>query len=221
MTRRAAAIAGLAELAPGRVAVGVGTGFTGRMVLGQRPVRWSEVAEYVRVLRAFLRGESVEWEGSMLRMLQPPGFGARRPVEVPVLIGANGPRGLAVADEVGDGVLSARVPQPVSAGGPAAWRSVVVFGTVLDEGEDATSPRAQAAAAHAVAVKYHTLYERGGPDQVDQLPGGGPGGERSRRSVPHPYRAGHEHVTTTSTSRLQRNDGLASRRGRRRRLRVR
>jgi 5,10-methylenetetrahydromethanopterin reductase len=50
---------------------------------------------------------------------------------------------------------------------------VVVFGTVLDEGEDATSPRAQAAAAHAVAVKYHTLYERGGPDQVDQLPGGG------------------------------------------------
>ena len=33
----AAATAGLAELAPGRVALGIGTGFTGRLVLGQPP----------------------------------------------------------------------------------------------------------------------------------------------------------------------------------------
>src|SRR5438270_7640310 len=53
----AAAIAGLAELAPGRVVVAVGAGFTGRMVMGQRPMRWADVATYIRTLRALLRGE--------------------------------------------------------------------------------------------------------------------------------------------------------------------
>src|SRR3954471_2323900 len=53
----AAAIAGLAELAPGRVAVAVGAGFTGRMVMGQRPMRWADVGTYIRTLRALLRGE--------------------------------------------------------------------------------------------------------------------------------------------------------------------
>src|SRR6476646_6798259 len=37
----AAAIATLAEQAPGRVAVAIGSGFTGRMVLGQRPMKWA------------------------------------------------------------------------------------------------------------------------------------------------------------------------------------
>ena len=34
----AAAIATLAQLAPGRTAIGIGTGFTGRLALGQRPL---------------------------------------------------------------------------------------------------------------------------------------------------------------------------------------
>jgi alkanesulfonate monooxygenase SsuD/methylene tetrahydromethanopterin reductase-like flavin-dependent oxidoreductase (luciferase family) len=38
----AAAIATLAELAPGRVAVAVGSGFTGRHMLGLRPMPWAE-----------------------------------------------------------------------------------------------------------------------------------------------------------------------------------
>jgi 5,10-methylenetetrahydromethanopterin reductase len=54
----AAAIAALAELAPGRVAVAVGAGFTGRSALGQRPMRWSDVAGYVRVLRELLRARN-------------------------------------------------------------------------------------------------------------------------------------------------------------------
>src|SRR5581483_4490954 len=39
----AAAIATLAQLAPGRVVVGVGAGFTGRVALGQRPLAWAGV----------------------------------------------------------------------------------------------------------------------------------------------------------------------------------
>src|SRR3954468_22870560 len=53
----AAAIASLAALAPGRVAVAVGAGFTGRYTLGHRAMRWADVRTYVTVLRALLRGE--------------------------------------------------------------------------------------------------------------------------------------------------------------------
>jgi 5,10-methylenetetrahydromethanopterin reductase len=167
----AAAIATLADQAPGRVAVAIGSGFTGRMVLGQRPMAWADVADYVRALRALLRGDDVEWDGSMLRMLQPNGFGASRPVDVPILIGADGPKGLAVAAELGDGVFSAGVPQAGAAGMPS-WRALLVFGTVLDDGEDADSSRAVAAAGPALAVVFHAVYERGGADAVDAFPGG-------------------------------------------------
>lgn len=165
----AAAVIALEAWAPGRVAVAVGAGFTGRMVLGQRPMRWRDVAAYVRALRSLLRGEEAIVEGAVVRLLHDPTCGAPRPVEVPILIGADGPKGLAVADELGDGVFSAAVPQP---GATSAWRALLTFGTVLEPGEELTSPRARAAFGPGVAVAYHALYERGGAAAVDALPGG-------------------------------------------------
>ncbi|WAC90659.1 LLM class flavin-dependent oxidoreductase [Mycobacterium sp. Aquia_213] len=167
----AAAIAELESQAPGRVAVAVGSGFTGRMSLGQRAMPWRQVAEYVRCLRALLAGEAAEWEGTKIRMLQLPGFGAKRPITVPILIGADGPKGLAVAAELGDGVFSAAVPQ-ADAAKISDWRALLCFGTVLDEGEGLTSPRAIDAAGPAAVVVYHAMYERGGAAAVDALPGG-------------------------------------------------
>lgn len=161
----AAAIATLADLAPGRVAVAIGSGFTGRMTLGQRPLRWAYVREYISAIRALLRGDEVGWEGSTIRMLQPPGHGAARPLDVPILVGADGPKGEAVARELGDGVFSTT---------PRAgfeWAAVLQFGTVLDDGETADSERAMAAAGHAVAVVFHALYERRNP-LLEALPGG-------------------------------------------------
>ncbi len=106
----AAAIATLSGLAPGRVAAAVGAGFTGRMTLGKRGMKWGEVAAYVRVLRALLRGEEAVWDGAVIRMLHPAGFAPPRPVDdVPVLIAADGPKGQAVARELGDGVMYAAV----------------------------------------------------------------------------------------------------------------
>src|SRR4051812_17072482 len=142
----AAAIAELVYQAPGRVVVGVGTGFTGRLAMGQRPMSWRRVAEYVRCLRTLLAGETAEWDGAKIRMLQLPGCGAERPIDVPILIGADGPKGLAVAAELGDGVFSAGMPQPDAPGLPQ-WRALLSFGTVLDDGETLTSPRAIDAAA--------------------------------------------------------------------------
>lgn len=167
----AAAIAELVHQAPGRVAVAVGSGFTGRFTLGKRPMPWRDVADYVRCLKALLAGETSEWEGAKIRMLQLPGFGAPRPVDAPILIGADGPKGLAVAAELGDGVFSAAVPQP-DAVKVADWRALLSFGTVLDEREQLTSARVVDAAGPAAVVMYHAAYERGGATAVDGLPGG-------------------------------------------------
>lgn len=165
----AAAIATLAALAPGRVAVAVGAGFTGRYVLGQRAMRWVDVAAYVQALRSLLAGEAATWEGAEVQMLHLEGFGAARPLEVPFLVGVGGPKGLAVAEAVGAGVFCGGTVTP------GAERfddvSLLAFGTVLEPGEDVGSERVRAAAGHAVAVTYHAVYERGG-DRVDAFPGG-------------------------------------------------
>lgn len=166
----AAAIATLADLAPGRVAVAVGAGFTGRMVLGQRPMRWTDVERYVSTLRLLLRGEPAEWEGKWSRMLHPDGFGAARPLEVPILIGADGPKGFAVAAKLGDGVFSAGAWNPD--GAVKDWCALLQFGTVFEDGESSDSPRVRDAAGAAVAVVYHAMYERGGAEAVKGLPGG-------------------------------------------------
>ena len=152
----AAAIATLAGLAgAARVVVGVGAGFTGRMAMGQRAMRWRDVAAYVRTLRGLLRGEQVPWEGKPIQMLHPPDFAPARPLEVPFLIAAGGQKGLAVAREVGDGVFSSR---PYSGW---AWNIVLLAGTVLEDGEDPDTTRPLAAAGHGAAVRLHAGAEHG------------------------------------------------------------
>ena len=182
----AAAIAELASQAPGRVAVALGSGFTGRFTLGKRPMPWRQVADYVRCLKALLAGETAEWEGAKVRMMHSSGFGAQRPIDVPILIGADGPKGLAVAAELGDGVFSAAVPQP-DATDVADWRALLAFGTVLDEGEDLTSARVIDAAGPSAVVFYHAAYERGGAAMVDALPGG-PGWREAIEAYPEDER---------------------------------
>lgn len=167
----AAAIAELAAQAPGRVAVAIGAGFTGRLTLGERPMSWREVADYIRCLRALLAGETAEWHGAVLRMMQLPGFGAARPVGVPILVAGEGPKGSAVAAELGDGLFSVTTPK-LGIAAAKGWRAMLSFGTVLGPGEEVTSPRAVKAVAAGVILHYHATYRRLGPAAVDALPGG-------------------------------------------------
>src|ERR1700759_4751512 len=104
-------------------------------------------------------------------MRQLPCFGAKRPIDVQILTGADGPKGLAVAAELGDGVFSAAVPQP-DAVRVADWRAPLAFGTVVGGGGQLTSARVAHAAAPGAVVMYHAAYERGGAALVDALPGG-------------------------------------------------
>ncbi|MCC7365787.1 MAG: LLM class flavin-dependent oxidoreductase [Dehalococcoidia bacterium] len=166
----AAAIATLAELAPGRVEVAIGSGFTGRMTFGQKPLPWAFVREYVSTLQALLRGEAAPWEGRLIQMMHPPGFGAARPLDVPIIIGAGGPKGAQAAVDLGAAGVFVTGPRAgiTDRGLPRAV--VLSYGTVLGEGEDAGSERVLAAAGHGGAVALHGMYERGG--DVTRYPGG-------------------------------------------------
>jgi 5,10-methylenetetrahydromethanopterin reductase len=164
---QASAIATLEQLAPGRVAVAIGVGFTARFALGQRPLRWPSVETYIRQLRGLLRGETVSVDGAAVRMLHPAGYAPQFPINVPIVVAANHVKGLRVAREVGDGVMCFPRAQP---GFP--WCALIVLGTVLDEGEPADSPRAFASAGPALTVGYHNIYESRGAAAVDRFPGG-------------------------------------------------
>src|SRR5215210_5039849 len=140
----AAGTAALAALAPGRVAVAFGTGFTGRRAMGYGQIKWSFMEAYIETFKGLLRGETVEWEGARMRMLHPDGHAASRPVEVPVLIGALGPKGHAVAKQLADGLFTVGVVPDFA--DEFSWVPYLCYGTVLAEGEDLKSERVRAAA---------------------------------------------------------------------------
>jgi 5,10-methylenetetrahydromethanopterin reductase len=166
----AAATATLAALAPGRVAIAFGTGFTGRRAMGYGAITWAFMDSYIRAYRGLLRGEVIEWEGAQMQMLHPDGHAPARPVDVPILVGALGPKGHKVARELGDGLyVTLQLPEFMS---EYSWVPYLAWGTVLDEGEAFNSEHARVAGGPGWALAYHGAYEFGGPDAVRELPGG-------------------------------------------------
>jgi 5,10-methylenetetrahydromethanopterin reductase len=166
----AAATATLAALAPGRVSIAFGTGFTGRRAMGYRAITWAYMESYIRTYRGLLQGEVVEWEGAQMQMLHPDGHAPARPVDVPILVGALGPKGHKVAKELGDGLyVTLQLPPFIN---EYSWVPNLVWGTVLDEGEATDSEHARLAAGPGWALAYHGAYEFGGPAAVHNLPGG-------------------------------------------------
>jgi 5,10-methylenetetrahydromethanopterin reductase len=166
----AAATAALAALAPGRVAVGFGTGFSGRRAMGYRGIKWAFMSEYIRAYQGLLRGEVVEWEGAKMQMLHPAGHAPARPIDVPILISALGPMGAEVTRELGAGLYATlQLPDFARDFDEVAY---LFWGTVLDEGEDPTSERVRLAGGPGTALSWHGAYEFGGQAAVAELPGG-------------------------------------------------
>jgi 5,10-methylenetetrahydromethanopterin reductase len=84
---------------------------------------------------------------------------------VPILLSAEGPKGLEIARRVADGVISFGRARP-----GLAWNAVLLHGTVLPDGPVDRDHLLAAAGAGAGAA-YHITYAGGG-DAVDGLPGG-------------------------------------------------
>jgi 5,10-methylenetetrahydromethanopterin reductase len=160
----ASAVATLATLAPGRVDVVVGAGFTSQAMIGQKPARWAEVEEYVRALRALLRGDEVEWQGAILRLIPSRSSGVRLPADVPIWIAAHGPKGYAVGERVGDGILT-NLGHGSSNAISAHERVVAQFNaTVVDPGESLRDDRVVEACGPAAALHLHLGAEGAAAD---------------------------------------------------------
>ncbi len=101
----ASAIATINELSGGRAVLGIGAGdkFTLEKIGVERSKPLKAVREAVEIIRKLLSGESVEFEGEVFKFI-----GAKLTFSsgnVPIYIGAQGPKMLRLASEIGDGVI--------------------------------------------------------------------------------------------------------------------
>lgn len=105
VTRHVSVLASLAqtveELAPGRLRIMVGSGYSAVKTIGQRAATLQDMRDSVVTLRRLLSGETVSLDGFDARL---PYASGRR---IPILIAATGPRTIELAGEVADGALVA------------------------------------------------------------------------------------------------------------------
>lgn len=162
----ASAIATVEAAAPGRLACGFGTGATARWALGQRSLTLDETGRYLTQLRGLLHGDVVEVDGKAVQLCHQRGLAPPRPIDVPMLLSALGPKGQALTREVADGIIT------VGFGiGGFAWSAQLVVGTVLQPGEALTSARVRDAAGPWYAILAHGAWQAD-PASVDVFPGG-------------------------------------------------
>ena len=102
MTRHPAVAASgaatLAELAPGRVMLGIGSGDSSVHNAGVRPARMAEMREYTEAVRNLLQTGETQYHGETAKLTWGPS-------DVPVYVAASGPKTLELAGEVADGVI--------------------------------------------------------------------------------------------------------------------
>jgi alkanesulfonate monooxygenase SsuD/methylene tetrahydromethanopterin reductase-like flavin-dependent oxidoreductase (luciferase family) len=181
-------IASINQIAPGRVFLGIGTGHTAMRVMGMDPVKPKAFAEYLRVVRALLHGEEVDY--TLNGVTQPIKFlhqnmgffNVEQPV--PIYVAANGPLALAAAGAHGDGRISAGgEPAAVFANNLARARAgaetagrdfgddfhtaALTFSCVLEPGEQLTSDRVIDQVGSMVTASLHfwwELYRQSGSD---------------------------------------------------------
>jgi probable F420-dependent oxidoreductase len=95
----ASALATLDEISDGRMDLGIGRGDSARRVLGKAPITMANTEEAVRVIRALVAGESIEYEGTTLHFPWTTGW------TLPVWIAGYGPMALAMTGRIADGII--------------------------------------------------------------------------------------------------------------------
>jgi len=187
-------IATINRLAPGRTFMGIGTGNTAMRAMGQRPTGIRAFGDYIRTVRALLRGEEVDYtlnglthpirfQNTELRYLDLD-------ADIPIHVAGFGPRAQALAGELGDGLITGiprggKIPWAlgnVQRGAEKAGRKLDGFFAcalvnllMLEPGESLDSERAIAECGSAIMANVHFLVdwvkETGGdpPDYVKPI----------------------------------------------------
>ena len=158
----------LAELAPGRGKLAMGTGDSVILNLGTTPAKVADFRDAIIRIRALVRGEAVEFGNNPNGRIQHP---ASPPPDV--IVTGSGPRALQVAGEVGDGAMLLAGIGPrfreqalkrVGEGAEKAGRSVadipVMHNVVVAIDDDPAAARARVWPAVFGWIKMH-FYDDG------------------------------------------------------------
>jgi 5,10-methylenetetrahydromethanopterin reductase len=168
------AFATLNKLAPGRIDFGVGTGFTARRAMGMDAIKLADMEEYIRVVYALLREETVEAElegqRHKIRFLNPELGLINTNDPIPLHVSAYGPRARTFVAKLaagwvnfvgdldsGNAALADMQASWSAAGRARSDLSAIAFalGCVLQPGEKCDSPRAIAQAGPRAALYLH------------------------------------------------------------------
>jgi alkanesulfonate monooxygenase SsuD/methylene tetrahydromethanopterin reductase-like flavin-dependent oxidoreductase (luciferase family) len=170
-------IATINRLAPGRCFISLGTGHTAMRMLGHKPMRLKPFRDYVRVVRALLNGEEVDYtlhgETHPIRfqMREQQFIDLDHPIQL--YVAGFGPKAQALAGELADGLVSG-LPRGGSVPGMLAnarqgaervgrrlhadfYVSAMVTLALLQPGESLTSERVMAEYGAAVITGMHYL----------------------------------------------------------------
>ncbi len=172
-------IATINQLAPGRVILGLGTGFTGRNTMGLPPLPLGALREQTEQCRALLRGEEVLYRDGQrqrwIKFLHPDRGYINLTDPIPIYIAANGPKALALTGELADGWITtlsdpdsfqknlAQVQRGADTVGRQASslpNTMLTTSCVLQPGESAVAPRVLERVGPFALVALHALWER-------------------------------------------------------------
>jgi alkanesulfonate monooxygenase SsuD/methylene tetrahydromethanopterin reductase-like flavin-dependent oxidoreductase (luciferase family) len=183
-------VATINRLAPGRVFLALGTGYTSRNTFGLPALPAGKLRDYALECRALLDGEPAEHhEGERMRQIE---FAQREDYidldhRIAIHIAADGPKALRVAGEIGDGWVTtlqranlmgdaaarfgealAIVKQSAEPGGRTLATTLSNTICVLEPGERPTSPRVLERVGAYAMMPFHSWADD--PRIAEQLP---------------------------------------------------
>ena len=151
-TVTASLLATLNLISGGRMALGIGRGDSSRRVLGKKPTTLLQMEQTINTIKALVAGEAVPYEGEQIR-LPWTAMGGAQPA-LPVWVAGYGPKALALAGRVADGViLQFADPHLIS------WCAGFVRKGAEEAGRDPASIKIMAAAPVWVSDDLQTARE--------------------------------------------------------------
>src|SRR3954447_18374392 len=97
----ASAYATLQDISDGRMVMSIGRGDSARRYIGQQPVPVGRFEKALTMIKPFMNGESVHWNDKDMELA----WVRKEPPPIEMYVAGYGPKALAVAGRVGDGVV--------------------------------------------------------------------------------------------------------------------
>lgn len=174
----AGSFASLNSFAPGRINLGIGTGFSGRRSMGLGPVKMKDLRTYVEVVDALLRSKTIEWEFEnekhKIRFLNADKNVTNLTDPIDIYIGAQGPKMRRLTADLKANWMSIYTSIDAAAAdfkdmqqarieagsAPHAFKNAItLFGYPLADGETVETPRVMRQVGPLAAVALHNILE--------------------------------------------------------------